>query len=52
MIVSKTVKFKIVKPVTNSQIEAGLESLGIKPVRQAIVAVEGDTVILSVSYEV
>ena len=51
MIVTKNVEISIEKPVTPEQIEAGLKSLGINPVRQAIVSVGENSVTVCVSFE-
>lgn len=51
MIISKNIEISIEKPVTTEQIEAGLESLGIDPVRWAIVDVGENSVTVCVSFE-
>ena len=49
MITSEIVKIKFVKD--NTLIEAELKKLGIEPLRWAVVAVEKDELLISVSYE-
>ena len=51
MIITKNVEIPIVRPVTPEQIEAGLKSLGINPVRHAIVSVGENSVTVYVSFE-
>lgn len=50
-IVSKLVKFEAELPVDNEFVEAKLEEMGIKPLRWAIVDVEGKIITVSLACE-
>ena len=51
MIVSKTITLKLEKPVNNEQIEQAIYSLGLNPVRWAIVGAEEKVFTIRVSAE-
>lgn len=51
MIVSKTITLEAELPVDNVYIENELIDSGIEPLRWAVVAVEGNVLTVSVSYQ-
>lgn len=51
MITTENIKIRLQLPTDTEHIETSLHQLGIKPLRWAITAVDGEMLNISVSYE-